>query len=150
MGEKEPINTESPKIKEINNFFEGLEKVDNGKLLGSIFQKLTLDKSLQFKRDNILIGETEDKEDSPVISLRDLRGAGEIWLQVSRNEKRFNQSPGSGDLILIAGRVEGEIIPDLKSEIDSYSPSDKYGGLLKKILAEVNLRFKKARGMKDG
>jgi len=150
MGEKEPINTESPKIKEINNFFEGLEKVDNGKLLGSIFQKLTLDKSLQFKRDNILIGKTEDREDSPVIVIRDLRGVGEIWLQVSLNKKRFNQSQGGGDLILIAGRVKGEIIPDLKSEIDSYSPSDKYGGLLKKILAEVDLRFEKASGMKNG
>jgi len=150
MGERPLANIEIPKIEKINNFFDALEKVNKGKLLGSVFQKFTLDESLQFKRGNMLIGKTEDREDSPIIALRNLRWAEEIWLQVSRNEKRFNQSPGGGDLVLIAGRVKGEIISDLKSEIDSYPPSDKYGGLLKKILAEVDLRFEKASGMKNG
>jgi hypothetical protein len=142
MKESQPINIENLTIKGINNFFEESKKVTYGEVLTSVFQDFTLDKSREL-RGNMLIGKTKNKENSPLIVLRDLRGVKELWLQVFHNERYFNKSSGSGDLVFITGEARQTIVFDLKS--NTYSLSDKYAGFLIKVLGEVNSKFKKAK-----
>jgi hypothetical protein len=142
MKESQPINIENLTLKGINNFFEESKKVTYGEVLTSVFQDFTLDKSREL-RGNMLIGKTRSKENSPLIVLRDLRRVKELWLQVFQNERYFNKSSGSGDLVFITGEARQTIVFDLKS--NTYSLSDKYSELLIEVLGEVNSKFKKAR-----
>lgn len=146
--EKKPEYQESLRIKK---FFKELAGIPYEDVLASVFQDFTLDKSWEL-RDNILIGKTENKENSPLIVLRDLRGAKELRLHVFRKEKDFNRSSGSGDLVVFAGPATsaGETMQtiafDLKS--DTYLLSDKYSRLLIEVLGKVGSRFKEK--MKNG
>jgi hypothetical protein len=157
MGKEQPRNTETPKIEKISNFLEEVKKVTYGEILGSVFLDFTLDETRKFKKDNILIGKTENKENPPLIVLTDLSGAGKIRLQIFRKETDFKRYPGSGDLIVWAGpdtsvvEIRQTITFDLKpADLDPYSLSDGYRSFLIDILGEVNSRFKEARRMKNG
>ncbi len=139
--EKKP---EYQKSLRIRKFLRESEEIPHGDVLTSVFKSFASEWKL--RGNNILIGKTEDKEDSPVIVLRNLLGAREIWLQVFRKEKKFNQSPGGGDIVVIVrGKIRdiGFDFKDIKP--DMYLLSDKYNSLLIDVLAEVKSRFKKTR-----